>query len=340
MSLDSPGAPKAPPHLVRVLGHERAVSMLTDAARSGRIAQTQLLLGPPGVGKRTVARRFAQALLCTEPEPPCGACRACRLVAEGHHPDLHLVEDPLRIDAARSLRSALALAPAEGRWRVAVLPRIDRASVGAANSLLKLLEEPPAQVALVLTSASEDEVLPTIRSRSRRVSLRPASRSALAEALEASGAADADRAQLVAGLAGGRVGAALALLEDEEAMEERGAWLDALVTALGASEAQRLALAGSLAKRRDALPGGLRLWCGWLRDLLWLRLGLEDGVTNRDRIDELRRAATAIGPGAAAAALRASEDALTALAAHASPQLVLEVLLLRWPRAAVLEDSR
>ena len=320
--------------LVPVFGHAELLSGLERAAREGRPPQALLMVGPRGVGKRTVGLRVAQALLCMAEAAswPCGACRACRLTADGAHPDLHRVESPLRIEAARELQSALALAPAEGPWRVALLPEIESASIGAANSLLKLLEEPPRHAVLLLSAVAAEEVLPTIRSRARRVRLRALAPPVATQALEQGWGIDSAQASRLARWSGGCLGRALEIAADDDAVAARDAWLSSLERILGAGPAERLALAAALARDRDVLPSGLALWNGWWRDALHLCLGVDGAMVHQERRDALEAAAGALDARRGVAAVRAVERALEALAAHANPQLTLEVLLLDLPR--------
>lgn len=326
-------SPESEPHRVVVWGHEWARDALLLAARSGSPGQAYLLAGPPAIGKGTLARLFAQALLCPA-EPalgrPCGRCRSCRLVASGGHPDLHWREPQLRIDVVRELQRELALAPGESARRVAVLPDIETASLGAANSLLKTLEEPPRHAVLVLTAGDSQAVLATVRSRCRCLSLQPMMVEAVAAALVSGWGVPEDRAQLLARLSGGRLGWAARAVADETVLTERQTWLDGLAGLLGAGVAARLRLAAELA-RAEAVVEGLSVWMSWWRDLLLVLHGVEVSVVNRDRLEELRAAAGHHEAADVVASLRAIEDALRRLAANTSPQLTLEALFLELP---------
>lgn len=322
------------PHRISFLGYPRLRESLARAARGGRLGHAYLLAGPPAVGKRSAARYLAQALLCrAEPaeRQPCGHCRSCRLLAEGGLADLHEIEPPLKVEAARSLQAELALAPVEGRWRVALLPEIELATPSAANSLLKTLEEPPAHALLLLTTAQGSAVLPTIRSRCQLLPLRPLPPDRVAELLVDRAGADPERAELLGRLSGGRVGWALRALRDERMLESRTRWLESLDALLAEGRLARYARAEALAKEPDDLPEGLSLWMSWWRDLLLLQHGLDRPLIHRDRLDGLRRAAERYDRGQVLSVLRALEDSLERLIANTNPRLTLEVLFTELP---------
>jgi DNA polymerase-3 subunit delta' len=318
--------------VIAVHGHERAVAALTGALASGHAPQACLLVGPPSVGRSTVARHVAQWLLCAAsgPDRPCGQCRGCRLVAADGHPDVCLLEAPLKVDAVRELQRRLALAPVEADWHVAVLPDIDRASAGAANSLLKTLEEPPSGTLLLLTAADAAAVLPTVRSRCQTLSLRPLSRAAASAALQDAGL-DRARAQTLARLSGGRLGWAIAAARDPSLLEGREMWLERLETALEADGATRLNLADAWARQKEALAEGFGIWLGWWRDVLLLQHDLQDAVVNVDRIEGLRRTAERVPVEATARLLRTLQASAGRLAGGGSSDLAACLFLLDLP---------
>ena len=186
-----------------------------------------LLVGPPSVGKATLAEDLAAGLLCEATDPasrPCRACRACRLVAAGNHPDLHrlvpegpggqvVIGDAREARAARGVRDLLrdlALLPVEGGARVAIVEGAGQMNEDAQNALLKTLEEPSPGVTIVLCVDREELLLPTVRSRCARVRLGPTGARAIEGLLGELGLADASTAARLARIAGGRPGLALA----------------------------------------------------------------------------------------------------------------------------------
>ena len=203
-----------------LLGHDQVWNRFQKSYLNGRLASTYLFVGPPGIGKRTVAIRLAQTLLCEqlgEAFTACEQCSQCKLLLAGNHPDLITIAKPegknfipleLLIGDREHRRRAglchdISLTPYYGRRKVAVIDDADQLNIEGANCLLKTLEEPPDKSILILIGTSEHRQLPTILSRSQIIRFRSLSREQLADLLrfqELSGEVEFE--QLVAASAG------------------------------------------------------------------------------------------------------------------------------------------
>jgi DNA polymerase-3 subunit delta' len=214
----------------QVIGQPDVVAELRAAvADPAAMTHAWLFTGPPGSGRSVAARAFAAALQC--PDGGCGTCHACRTVLAGTHADVKIiVPDGLSIAAkeAREIVVGASRSPSQGRWQIVLIEDADRMTEHAANAVLKMVEEPPARTVMLLCvpSLHPDDVLVTIRSRCRLVSLRTPPVDAIADVLVRRDGVDAALAAWSAAASGGHVGRARRLARDEAARLARKAVLD------------------------------------------------------------------------------------------------------------------
>ena len=206
-----------------VIGQESAVATLHRAVTEpAAMTHAWLLTGPPGSGRSVAAKAFAAALQC--PDGGCGTCRECRTALEGTHADVDVVATEgltLTVKLARDLVLLAAARPSVGRWRVIIIEDADRMSERAADALLKALEEPVPGTVWILCAPSLEDVIITIRSRSRHVRLRTPPVEAVAALLVRRDGIDPSMATFAAHAAQCHVGLARRLARDEGARNRR-----------------------------------------------------------------------------------------------------------------------
>ena len=328
-----------------LVGHEWAVDMLKKHVANGTTRHAYLFAGPPGVGRRTLALRFAQALNCQSPlQPgvPCGQCRDCKQIVAMQQADLHIIQalddegkaklgGTLKVDQIRDVRRLLTYKPYQSAYRVALFLRFHEANDSAANALLKTLEEAPSYAVLILTADNPEQLLPTIVSRCEVLRLRPLRIEQVQEALEEKGF-ETSQSKWIAHISGGRFGTALRLIGGQALLLEREERLNDLQALISASRVEKFAYAEKLAKDKESMRQAVLIWLTYWRDVLLRTAQARTPLVNLDRNLEIEDIASRMDLSSARRMVNELESTLEKLDGNVNARLLAEVLLLDMPK--------
>jgi DNA polymerase-3 subunit delta' len=251
------------------------------------------------------------------------------------------VKREIGIEQIKDLQADANLPPYEGKRKVFIIDKAELLSLEAANSLLKILEEPPPQVTFILLSSKEWLLLPTVISRCQRLGLKPLPLNSFKEILEETRQERSSRSllqeevELLARLSHGCLGWALLTLEDKQILAERSQRLEAHISLCQANRLKRLAYADELAslfsQNWEKIIEILRLWLDWWHDLVLIKSGVEKFIINIDHQTELQKLARIYQLAEMKQFIIRIQEATKQLEQNANPRLVFEVLLLNMP---------
>lgn len=363
------GKPPAPTSILgRIRSQETIVTLLCETARAGRVAQAYLFHGPRGVGKTRTALGLAQALNCVDDSPPCGVCKPCRKVESLVHPDVRLLFPATReeesrpedlgrrleeygsdryhllefarnasigIERIRELKAEAAMSHVEGKRRVNILVSAHRMLEDAAQSALKLIEEPPPGTHLILTVEEPAALLPTIVSRCQQVRFRPLPRATIEGVLESEFGLERAAAALIAALADGSLGRALELKQEASIVRMRDAALRLLEVGADPERIRERVREWSRGLDPNTTRRNAELLLMWCHDLLCVKAGLSpETLIHADRSAELARQAARIDLLSIRSWVDALEEWIEASDRNVQPMLAFHEMLTRIAAAA------
>lgn len=272
-----------------IKGQDRPLGILKAYIENSRLEGGYLFSGPEGIGKKMAALALAKRLNCLEAqEDSCGRCASCLKIANHQHPDVHLISDEepqIKIDAIRQLQKEISLRAYEGEYKVFIIDNAHSLTAEAANSLLKILEEPPKKSLIILISDKPNLLFKTVTSRCKILKFLPLGREALEGVLRKDYQLDAALAHFLAYFSEGRLGRALKL-KDEDIVNRKNTLIDKFVLSPNPG-VENLASASRLEIRNS-----LNLLSTWFRDVYLLKIGAsEEEAINSDRKNDLARCA-------------------------------------------------
>jgi DNA polymerase-3 subunit delta' len=313
-------------------GQEQVKRFLQSGLRIGKSSHAYVFAGPVGTGKQKAASLFAKALLCNESEDDaCGECLNCRKVEHGNHPHLMKIDPDgasIKIDQIRSLQRQFAYRTESNNQQIYIIHQADRMTIQAANSLLKFLEEPQANVTAILVTDNGQAILPTIRSRTQWISFLPMMPSEMAETLIAEGLPPAlvlSAVHLTSGL-----DAARDMIELNGFAEIRNGMIQLGKACLTRNQsivvaAHQHLVKANLLEHADLL---LQFFVLWFKDLIQLQFQYRDQVVFIDELDLLASQAFSKDQAYWVTCMEQAIETRKRLRFNANPQLAMEQFLL------------
>jgi DNA polymerase-3 subunit delta' len=324
----------------QVVGHNRPLSLLQSGLKRGSLAHAYLFVGPPHVGKMTMALDLSRALNCTGSEPPCGLCDSCREITSSR--------TEIGMEQIKEIQHWASLPPYQGKHRVFIIDGVELLSMEASNRLLKTLEEPLDRVMFVLLATNEKLLPATVVSRCQRLEFHPLPAPGVEAALSQRGIEPAE-AKLLSRLCRGGIGWAISATLDGGMLQRRAEQMDRLMDLADGDYEERFAyafqLAGQFSQDRGTVLGILDLWLESWRDLLLINIGCGEMITNIDRSEALAKMSGGYNIFQIKAFINSILAAEEQLGLNANPRLTLEALMLGIPEKGdvagdILPNSR
>jgi len=297
---------KASQYNWEIVGHQKVINHLQGSIDSGNLAHAYIFTGPAHLGKKLVMEKFIASVLCHDyhqgkkKEIPCKICPPCKQLEKNIHPDVYWVKKDeekmdITIEQIRELKEKLSLSSFLNSYKIAVIEEAEKMNESSQNALLKILEEPAKKTIIILLTADYSLLLPTIISRSRLIKFHRIKSDLIFDHLISLGASR-EQARSLTQLANGRQGLALDYFHHQELFEQYQEKTKLFFQVLGGELYEKFNLVDSLvtkgAKMAENIPlvaENLNLWQLLLRDMLFVKLGLEEYVSNYLVITNLRQ---------------------------------------------------
>jgi len=312
-----------------IIGHEVVINRIKDYMSTGRIPHAQLFTGPEGIGKGLIAKSLAKTINCSQvPADYCDLCASCSKINKGIHPDIALLKpeegSSIKINQLREWQQKLNYKPYMGKWKVTIIDGAEKMTIEAANSILKVLEEPPQNTLIILITTEASNLLPTIVSRCQLFKFHPLPREKTIQFLKDKKNYREDQSQLIWYLSNGCLSTALTINIDE-IIKLRNKWI-LFFQQIEKSRTPSLEKINS-----QDLGQALRIMLQWLRDLWIIQKGIDETmISNLDILNDIKKQAKQYPGILIENRLNLILDTLHALEKSANLKLLIQTLLLQW----------
>jgi DNA polymerase-3 subunit delta' len=309
-----------------IKGQDRPIQILKEYLKTAQVAGAYLFTGEDAIGKQLAAFTLAKAINCLDQEyDSCDGCSSCAKIDKGRHPDIHFIgltnSDNIKIESIRDIKRNIALRPYEAKMKVFIINDAHNLTPEAANSILKILEEPPKDSIFILISSKPALLFKTIISRCKIIKFYPLKRLELKEILRKDYRIENNLAHFLAYFCEGRIGKALKL-KDTDILMQKNRVIDEFAISKNPDNLEML-----VSQSREDLRGQLNILTSWFRDIYLIKTGLTHSeLINLDRKDELLKLMNRYTFFDLDEALRSISDSLLYLEQNANIKLLLSNL--------------
>ena len=325
-----------------IKGQSQAIKILQKEIATSSISGAYLFTGPVGVGKTFTALTFAKALNCKKEEmDSCDECSSCRKIDHQNHPDVRKIvpeNGSIKIEQIRNLKRESSYKLYEGRKKVWIIEEADKFGLAAANSILKILEEPPPQTVLILISQIKEGLLPTILSRCEVIRFFPLPLPEIEKMMTQQLPQGSNEIHILAKLAQGRVEEALHLTKEANTLRIREELLSALRKNMNLEEIFKLTAQWANYKEKE-LQRIFDMLLFWFRDILILGQEGEKWLINHDKVEELAREKDKYSVKQIKRIMETIEKTRYYLKSNVNQKLVLESLWLNLKKKTLIESN-
>lgn len=316
-----------------IIGQKAVVTHIENALSQNQIAQAYLISGEDGMGKMTIAKAFAASILCEDRQPGeydnCGKCRSCHQIETGNHPDCRIVthEKPavITVDEIRTqVVTDVDIRPYQNGRKVYIIPDAQMMNEQAQNALLKTLEEPPEYAVIILLSANEDMLLPTIRSRCIKLPLSPLPEKVIVNTLINSYHIPEYRTKSIVRFARGNLGKAVEMAGSDDFIEDRNTAVGIMKKVVNTESYDWGDWITTITEDKSRIPFFLDMFMDWYRDILMMKSGADKNILMfSDEAASIRQEAEGYGFPELKECVGAIEKADTLLKEQVKPDLVI-----------------
>ncbi|MDK2800760.1 MAG: polymerase subunit delta [Clostridiales bacterium] len=321
-------------HFKEIIGQRTVIKSLENSIRNHMVSHAYIFEGPEGIGKKTVASIFATALTCKSLQvQPCGVCTSCIKSKSNNHPDIKTIEDNgnhIGVDIVRELQKDIYIKPYESNKKIYIIPRADRMTVQAQNSLLKIFEEPPEYGVMILTTVNASLLLSTILSRAILVRFRIHPYEEIETFLRKEYPELKEEISSLAMLSGGVIGRAKAIASSEEFRDMRQEVVEVITRLLSDSEWDVLNVINYFNDHKHIIELILDFLLLWFRDILFIKeLHSESMVINIDMRGKLHEFSRKVSSRAVCNIIDIILDIKKKISMNANYTLAIETMLIK-----------